>query len=335
MDFLQKRKTQLNISSVGDMFKSGALSVNSNDTLFINGPQEFDCLKNKWSRKELLGIVGDSGCGKSEMVLYVFKHILLNNKEGCCIYVSLEMTTQKLAQRWVEMTKDCPEISDRFYIISRYNEDGTSNQIDIGHIVRTLKDYKLVLGDILSFAVDHLHVIGDNHVEVLNSICIQIKELCVNLNSFGMLLAQVSKGKGQAGEVPLDADSVYSASQFKWVCSDIIQIHRPIKRLEGAAGISVMGWGYAKIREASTKDGAKVGQNKLLIYDLATRSLRKLKADEKQIFKTYYDELLALKQAEEDSKAYAYDMSSEIVGKNGQVVVISEVFSGSNSKDDL
>lgn len=328
MNFLEKRKEQIGIRSLGDLRRTGIVTGGLNPALFVNGPEEFDCLVNKWSRQELLGLIGDSGCGKSEVTLSFFKTILKNNPDSSAIYVSLEMTDEKIAQRWFKMTDKDPGLADRLYIISRYDSEGKSRDIDIKWIKREMLKYKQVVGDVIVFAIDHIHVLGENDPSTLNSIMISLKEMAVEMNSFGVPMAQVNKGSGQKGEVPLDSDAVLGCSQFKYVCSDIIQIHRPILRLEEEAGISVMAWGYCKIRETNKDDKVKRGQNKLLLYDISERSFRKMTTGEYKIFKSWYNELLEMKSAEEKHKAFTYDLQKEIVGRDGKTVIITEKFSG-------
>jgi hypothetical protein len=333
MNFNDKRKSQMGINSMADLKRKGKVSGKLNPALFVHGPKDFDCLVNKWSRQELLGLIGDSGVGKSEVVLDFFFEILKNNPDSAAAYVSLEMTDEKLAQRWFAKTKDCPEVSERLYIISRYDENGKSRDVNMQWIKRELIKYKEVIGDIVVFAIDHIHVLGENDASTLNSLMIALKEMAVELNAFGIPMAQVNKSSGQKGEVPLDADAVLGCSQFKYVCSDIIQIHRPILRLEEEAKISVVSWGYAKVREAHKGDKVKRGQNKMMLYDVETRSFRNLSFNECSIFKLYYNELLEMKSAEEKHKAFTYDLQKEIVQPNGNKVIITEKFSG--NQDEL
>jgi hypothetical protein len=333
MDFVAKRKKQAGIFSLGDSRRAGKVTAGLNPALFVNGPEEFDCLVNKWSRQELLGVIGDSGTGKSEVVLAMFKTMLENNPESNAIYVSLEMTDQKISERWGKMTKDNPELADRLYIISRYDEDGKSRKVSMKWIKKELNRYREHIGDVCVFAIDHIHCLGENDASTLNSIMITLKEMAVEMNAFGMPMAQVNKGSGQKGEVPLDADAVLGCSQFKYICSDIIQIHRPILRLEEEAGISVLGWGYAKVREADKKDKVKRGQNKLLVYDQDKRCLRNLNNTEYTTFKMYYDMLLEMKSEEEKNKAFTYDLKKEIKKKDGTVVVVTEKFSGNKDRE--
>jgi len=334
MNFAEKRKSQAGIYSINDLKKSGKITGERNPALFVNGPKDFDCLHYQWSRQELLGLIGDSGTGKSEVVLLFFKEILKNNPNSCCVYVSLEMTDEKLGQRWFKMVEDYPEVSDRLYILSRYDDSGKTKDVSMSWIKRELVRYKETIGDVAAFAIDHVHCLGENDASTLNSMMITLKEMAVELNAFGIPMAQVNKGSGQKGEVPLDADAVLGCSQMKYICSDIIQIHRPILRLEEEAGMSVLSWGYCKIRDPHSTDKVKRGQNKLMLYDMDIRSFRKMNSAECSTFKMYYNTLLEMKSAEEKQKAFTYDLSKTIVGKDGKTVVITEKFSG-DAHDDL
>jgi ABC-type dipeptide/oligopeptide/nickel transport system ATPase component len=333
MNFQHKRLKQAGIQSLGDKKRAGKVTGGLNPDLFVHGPQEFDCLVNRWSRQELLGLIGDSGVGKSEVVLDMFKHILQNNPDSAAIYVSLEMTDQKISERWYKMTKDDPELGDRLFIISRYDENGKSRNVSMKWIKAELNRYRESIGDVVVFAIDHIHCLGENDPSTLNSIMITLKEMAVEMNAFGIPMAQVNKGAGQKGEVPLDSDAVLACSQFKYICSDIIQIHRPILRLEEDAKLSVLGWGYCKVREADKKDAVKRGQNKLLMYDQDKRCLRNMTVAEDAVFRQFYTMLLEMKSDEEKKKAFTYDLKKEIVTKSGKVVTVTDKFSGISGDD--
>ena len=333
MKFDKTRKEQTGIASIADLKRSGKVTGAMNPALFVNGPDEFDCLINKWSRQELGGLIGDSGVGKSEVVLQFFKSILMNNPKSSAVYVSLEMTDEKIAQRWYKITEGHPELAERLFILSRYDSNGKSREVSVQWIKRELMRYREVVGDIVTFAIDHVHCLGENDASTLNSLFIVLKEMCVELNAYGIAMAQVNKSSGQKGEVPLDADSVLGCSQMKYICSDIIQIHRPIFRLEEEAKMSVLSWGYVKTREAHKDDKVKKGQNKLLFYDNETRTFRKMNSAELSVFKMYYNSLLEMKSAEEKQKAFTYDITKEIQTKDGKFVTITEKFCGSVGDD--
>ena len=334
MNFLEKRKEQLGIKSLGDLRREGKVTTGLNKNLLIKASPEFDCLVNGWQRQEIQVRIGDSGCGKTETVLIDAMHVLKNNPTSNVLFISLEMTAQKIGERWFSMTKDCPDLCDRFFIISRYDDQGKARNVSMQWVKNEIIRYQETLGDIVMWILDHLHVLGENDPSTLNSIMATTKEIAVETNSYGIVLAQVNKSSGQKGEVPLDSDAILGSSQAKFIASEIIQIHRPILRLEEEAGMSVLGWGYAKIREPHSNDKVKRGQNKLLTYDNQTRELRNLNTEEFAKFKMYYNMLLEMKSAEEKNKAFTYDIKKEIIGKDGRVIVINEKFSG-NVGDDF
>jgi hypothetical protein len=334
--FAQRRREQAGIKSLGQKRREGRVTKGSDSSLFVHSTPEFDCLVHKWSRKEVLGVIGDSGVGKSEVVLQLMKDILISNPDSCAIYVSLEMTDQEIAKRWFEMTDDNDELAERLYILSRYDDEGKSRpNINMKWIKDNLNIYKDDIGDVSCFALDHIHVMGENDPSTLNSIMLTLKEMAVDINALAIAMAQVNKSSGGKGEIPLDSDAVLACSQFKYIANNIIQIHRPILRLEEHAKLSILGWGYAKVREANKKDGAKRGQNRLLAYDRDLRKLRKMTTPEYSTFKLWYNELLEMKSAEERNKAFSYDITKKVPsGKNdGKFKEISEVFSGDVGED--
>lgn len=332
MNFRDSRFKQMKIKSLGKMYEDNDITSGRDESLFIYGPEEFDCLWHRWSRGEVTGVVGDSGTGKTEFTGYcAISHIrnaIERSYKANVLYISLEMTTQKLGARLYKMAEGKEEILDKIFIISRYDDEGKSRPITIQYIKAECVKYKEILGEVSLIILDHCHVLGENDPSTLNSILIVLKEMAVELNAHVMALAQVNKGAGKKGEVPLDADSFLGGSQFKFICSDILQIHRPVKRLEHLIGFSVFGYGYCKIREPDEKDKLKVLQNKLLKYDLSTRSFKQMSFDDLKKFKEAYNELLDRRKEEDGDMAFAYDISKEVVGPNGKVTVIEEIFSG-------
>jgi len=320
VSFLDKRKQQLGIKSLGDMIRNGDVKFEIDPEMFVHGPKDFDCLADRWSRKEVMGFVGGSGSGKTQVVLEIFSKILENtlDENTICVFVSLEMTTHKIAQRWINLVGHDNPISDRLYVISNYNEDGTSKMLTTESILRDANALQDMLEvDIISMAVDHLHIIQFTQGQGAdyNKVCSRVKEIAVELNTFLILLSQTTKGKqGAYCDKPLDGDASYNCSQFKWISSWIISIHQPLGSLAGSCDLNVLAWSYVKIREKNIEDGAKMGVYNLLHYDMESGKLRKLTRDEMFQFNNYYGEVIELRKENEDEDSYAiYD--NKIEGK--------------------
>lgn len=333
MDLDKKRRQQSGIKSLWDRRESGEVQDVVDESLFVHGPENFDCLSVKWSRTQVLGIIADSGVGKSETALTFIPDILVNNPKSSVVYVSLEMTNQDIAERMFKITANDMELSKRLYILSRYDENGISKDVSMEWIKREVQKIRDVVGDIVTVVVDHIHVLGENDPSTLNSIMVALKEMAVGMNCLVIPLAQVNKSSSGKGELPLDADAVLGCSQFKYICSDIIQLHRPIFRLEEEAGLNVLSWGYCKIRKTKPEDKVKRGQNKLLTYDQTSCTFKELGLDEYKIFSEYYNMLLELKSAEEKKKAFAYDIQRRVVRPDGSEHILKVKFSGDGYND--
>src|SRR6478735_4500931 len=142
LNFTDKRKTQSNIKSLGDLYREGIITGKNDPGKYVNGPSKIDCLQRPWHRGDTTGILAGTGIGKTSFVLYILKHILLNNPEGVVVFVSLEMTAGEIAEKWYKATEDCPEIADRFYVVENYDENGVTKDLSakmIKHEIRKIK----------------------------------------------------------------------------------------------------------------------------------------------------------------------------------------------------
>lgn len=320
MSFIAKRKQQLGISSLGDLIRAGKIRTEKDSNLFIHGPNDFDCLVDKWARKEVMGLIGPSGGGKTQLTLGWFRDILLNSNDpnSVCVFVSLEMTTDKIAQRWIKMNQDTPELADRLYIISNYDEKGKAKMLTTETILKEAEQIQNALEvDIISMGVDHLHIIEFHQGQGAdyNKVCARVKELAVELNTFIVLLSQTTKGKsGAYSDKPLDADASYNCSQFKWVSSYVITIHLPLGALAGSCDLNVLAWAYQKIREKDLKDGTQVGVFNLLKYNMDNGRLTKLDRDDMFRFSNYYKQVEDIRRETEEDEGYAI-YNTKINGK--------------------
>lgn len=321
--FLDRRKSQLKIKSLGEKIREGSVNTTLNPDLFVHGPKQIDCLTDKWARRKMLGIIGASGIGKTELVMEIFENILTNTKRdnSICVFVSLEMTTNEIAQRWADRVGDSP-ISDRFHVISRYDDDGKPRDINLKKIISEIETIKNTLGVTVDCcAIDHLHLIAMTQESTdLNAICNQIKYSAVELDTFMILLSQTQKSNN-SGDVPLDQNASNNCSSFASICDFIITIHAPLLKVKDHTKLNVRAWQYAKIRNQSNKDAVKVGVNYLLSYDSDTRKLKDLTEEEKYEFKAMYEMVLELRDAETKNKFTMYNL-----GKNHTVSNEAKIF---------
>lgn len=305
-----------------------------NPAKFIKGPVSIDCLNRPWHRGDSTGILAGPGVGKTTFSLHILKQILLNNEGGIVAFVSLEMTLEEIAEKWMNATQDCPELEDRLFVIENYDEQDRAKSLTIEEIKIELSKLKEETGEVIhAYVLDHLHEVDIGNSVDYNPLCRKIKDMSVELDSHGFILSQTTKGKG-VGDIPVPKDGCYGTSRFENLMTHIITIFQPLKRVEKECGLAIMGWQYAKIRFKNNADGAKEGMNYLLSYDYDTEDLRPLDSNEVATFKMYYEKVLELRQNEEKFKAYQFDLSQEIKGENGKTVKLESVFGGHNPNDD-
>lgn len=337
-DFMQKRKEQNSVKSLGDMRRNGTVSGRIDPTKFVNGPQNLDCLARPWHRGDLTGILAGAGTGKTTFSLYILKHILLNNPTGIVVFISLEMTAGEVAEKWFKATEDCPEIADRFYIIENYDDEGKCRDLTAQQIKFELKKIKETLGETIhAYIWDHLHETNINGTMDYNPVCKEIKNIAVEIDAHGFILSQTTKGKG-LGDVPVPKDGCHSTSRYEWLMTNIITIFQPLKRVQKECDLPVLAFSYVKIRYKDKKDKVKEDMNYLLMYNADSEDLSELSRNQKTEFAMWYERVLELRQNEEKFKSFQFDLSTVVKGENGKEVILPKIVGGSKPQsleDDL
>ena len=320
MNFVDKRKKQLNIKSLHEQIKEKGYNYTKNENDLVFGPEEFDCLNDKWSKKEVLGLIGGSGSGKTSISLEIFRHILQNSKDpnSIVIFVSLEMTTEKIAKRWINLVGEDSELTKRFYIISQYDENDKPRMLNSDDILREVLQYKHCIGaEVAALAIDHLHIIQPSETtgQDFNKISQRVKDIAVQANTFVILLSQTTKEKsGSLCDKALDADGSYACSQFKWISSYVITVHQPLASVRSLCKLNCLAWAYMKIREKHKDDKVLEGVFNLLYYDLETGRTRPLTSDEMITFTNYYAMVLENKKENDTKDGYA-QYNTKVNGK--------------------
>jgi hypothetical protein len=324
VNFDEKRKSQMGIKSLGDLKRAGLVSGKADPSKYVNGPKKIDCLQR----------LAGSGVGKTSYSLYILKHILQNNQTGVVAFVSLEMTADEIAEKWEKMTVDCPEISDRLYIIENYDESGKCKELNVGLIKHELRKIKEVLNEtLIAYVLDHLHEISlDGAIKDYNPVCRELKNMTVELDSHGLILSQTTKGKG-GGDCPVPKDGCFGTSRYENLMTNIITIFQPLLKVQKEANLPILGWQYAKIRYKNKGDKVRENMNYVLYFEYDTEDLRELTRQEKADFSMYYEKVLELRQNEEKFKSYQFDISDTIIGKDGREVKLTKIVGGTNPGD--
>lgn len=332
MDFKVKRLEKLPIKSASNFRYQLLESVSLED--LINGPHWLDGLVHKWRNGEMLGILSGPGVGKTTISLHIVRAILLNNPKDIVVFISLEMSKEEIYSKWFISTDDVPEISERFYVIDNYNEDGTCKSMNVSDIKLQLKMLKETLGvNIKAVVIDHLHEVNNGGQSDYNKVCEELRNMTKEINTFTIIQSQTTKDKGH-GDFPVPRNGCFGTSRFENLMTYIVTIFQPLRRVQNDCDIPALGWQYCKIRFKSKEDKIKEEVNYVKKYDFDKEDLVDLTPNEITMFSMYYEKVLELRESEEKKKSYAFDLSTTIKGKDGKEVKLTRIIGGRNESDD-
>lgn len=256
------------------------------------------------------------------VILNILYWILKNNedKENSFVtFVSLELSAQEVADKWLQICGEDQHLVDRFFIVENYDEDDKCRELSATKIKAELNNIKEALGgQMLAFVIDHLHEVENNGSTDYNPVVKDFKNTAVELQSVGFILSQTTKGKG-VGDIPIPKDGCYGCSKFEWLCSYIISVSQPLLRVASHCGMSVVALQYSKVRYKNKGDEMKEMMNYLFDYDFDTQRIAPLSAGLKREFGIWYEQVQELRDAEEKKNSYQYDVSVKVKGANGDV----------------
>lgn len=305
VDFVYNDRIKNQFQTVGEKSKAKK-KVNRGEP--VNGPEIFDCLKNKWRKSQVLGMIAGSGVGKTTVALKCVKDMIKNNPDNDDIFIffSLEMPEYEIEERWVRLVGKNSELADRLYVIGNEDDAGEPRNISLQDIYTYAKDIELSTGkNIGSIVIDHVGLVnpvinlkrkptfgaegdidgghGINRVLTLPSLCKAMKPLAKQLNTFLILLTQTTKSKG-AGDTPLDKDAAFGTASYEWNMDYILTMWQPLMRIYKETDIRVLAWQYAKIRNKHREDPISTHEPILLNYDMDSGDLNRLSGEDYATF---------------------------------------------------
>ena len=335
------------IPSVLDMMDIGLEVGTSN---YIMGPKYLDCLDNPWEKKQVLGLIAGTGLGKSTMALNILRDVLINNPDEIVVLVSLEMAATELIKKWKKLNKDSLDISNRFYILSSFDEvSGESKKLGIQEIHNFCQEIKIITGKkIANVVIDHIGLI-DNHINITvepnfgitrpyskkdnlhpisqRVVCDNLKKIAIMLDTFLIVLSQTKKSLS-CGYKPLFKDAAYGVSQFENICDFIIGIFQPLYLIQNTCDVKFTAFLYSKIRNASEDDMISVNQPLVLVHELKTGEFRAPTNAEMLVFMELIPEA---EEANKDAEKNGFTVDYSAMNGNG----ITKLLDLLRNEDDL
>lgn len=319
MNFREKRKEQSGIIVASDRMKTRTTMTNDPKTM-IKGIRFFKGLHIQPKRGDKIGLLAGTGVGKSA-VANLFTRDVAEHNDGAIVFVPLEMTVDENLDRLEITYVDCPELLDKMIILDCYNVDGSNKGLSVSDIKLELKKIKNTLDcEIDLVVIDHFHELNNNGSVDFNPVAKDLKNMFVELNTLGLVLAQTTKEKG-LGDVPVSRNGCFGCSRFENLCSFMLTIFQPLRRVQNECKLPALGWQLCKIRNKKLNlDKVREEINYVLRYDSSREDLFDLSNDEILEFQMYYEKVQDMRRSEEKDKAYSFDLSTYVKGKNGESI---------------
>ena len=307
----------------------------------IKGPEFFDCLGSPWRQRQVLGLVGGTGIGKTSVSLKIIKDCITNNanEDYVYLYFSLEMSAGEIVKRWNRLTNNMQLYKDKLYVVTNEAEDSSIQHLGLQEIFEyTIGTVKKLGKKVGAVVIDHVDAISpvidlkkpnsfgfvsanpwQTKINIeLKDICAKLKELAKDLNCFMIIQSQTTKAKSGDGDSALGVDAAFGSARFEWFCDFVMTCWQPLMSVYAETPLRLLAWKYAKIREVSEDDLVQRNTIQLLHYNLLTGDLRALNPEE------YYKALDLIQMVAERKHAQA-DKKQVYVQKHNNSPIISKL----------
>lgn len=328
MDFDRTRKVQSGIIFASEMMKDDLMD--NDPTKVVNGIRFTKELIVQPHRGDMFGLLAGSGVGKTTTMAIIAGDVVEYNPDQYVVIFSLEMTKREIFNKLcISFGNDKPHLLKQIIIIDCYNADGSNKELRVADIKLELKRIKQTLNAIIAMTmIDHFHEIHNNGSVDYNPIAKDLKNLAVECDTLVFIPSQTTKEKG-LGDIPVAKNGCFGCSRYENLCSFILTIFQPLRRVQNECDLPALGWQFSKIRNKRGKrDRTKEEINYVLKYDGENETLLPLTPNETHTFSMYYEKVLELRENEEKKKSYAFDLSTTIRGKDGKEVRLTKIVGG-------
>lgn len=312
----------------------------------VRGPMYLDwgVLQKPWRTKQILGIIGGSGIGKTALALNILRDMIKNNvnNDDVFIFFSLEMPKSEVIEKWVEMVGNDVEMASRLYVIDTEGEDESAFNYGLQEIHEVCTEIRQVSGrKVGAIVIDHFHILS-SHIDItkkpnfgifneqgagygnirnlsLENMATQIKALTKSLDIFTIILSQTTKEKGE-GDTAIAKGGSYGNSQFEWIVDRALTIWQPLMRVQHMTRLSVLAYQYTKNRHKHDADVLKEFQTKLLTFDMVSGTFRAPTQREFQEFEELNVKAMELREEFRKKKTVEYSIQTQFLNEADQIM---------------
>lgn len=329
-NFILQRKKQSKLQSLNDHIQSSTSNGGYDPEKVVKTEKELKNFIRPRMRGDIRGVLAPSGAGKTTWCLNDILDVFLATDSGLIALFALEQSVGEIVEKWMKMVGDTPELAERLYVFSNFDEEENMSLTDIEMKIVELEE---VSGEkVIAIYVDHLHILRHNGTD-FNPVMQDMKTLAKKRDVHVTVVSQTQKAN-QIIDLPVPRTGCYNCSMFEWICTEIVSIFQPLKRVVSESGLEVLGYQFVKIRYKNKGDRIKENMNYLYMYDHDTELLTELNHDQKAKFAMWYDKVIELRQNEEKFKSFQFDLSYTVKGTDGKEVKIDKIVGGEAGRED-
>lgn len=240
---------------------------------------------------DVIGLIGGSGVGKTSFGLNIFRWCAEINPTYHHFFIPLEQPSNEIAERWDRISDGDQRLNGKIHIMSNYAEDGNFRHLSLAEIREYIEKWQEKTGNKVGCVmIDHIGALkktgnSDEKQDIID-ICHDMKAFAVQLNVLLVMQSQTSREKAGIGDLELNKDAAYGASQFEWYCDYLITIWQPLKRCHAEETCpTVTAFKYCKIRHKKPlQDVIKEDVPYFFYFDSDHEQLRDMTQDEEIAF---------------------------------------------------
>lgn len=240
---------------------------------------------------DVIGLVGGSGVGKTAFGLNIFRWCAEENPDYHHFFIPLEQPSNEIAERWDRISGGDTRLNGKIHVMSNYDVNGNFRHLSLTEIREYIEKWQEKTGyKVGCVMVDHIGALkktgsSDEKQDIID-ICHDMKAFAVQLNVLLVMQSQTSREKAGIGDLELNKDAAYGASQFEWYCDYLMTIWQPLKRCASEDTCpSVTAFKYCKIRHKKPlHDVIKEDVPYYFYFDSDKEQLRDMSQDEETAF---------------------------------------------------
>jgi hypothetical protein len=262
---------------------------------------------------QVVGLVAGSGVGKTSFTMNMFLWFTQQNPDYHHFFVSLEMQTHEIADRWQTMCGKDTSLHSKVHVVSNYDSEGNYRNLSLEDIKKYILEWQTKTGKkVGTVVIDHIGILrksgANDENQDLITLCHSMKSFAVQTNTLLIMQSQTTSEKAGIGDLELNKDAAYGTSQFSWYCDFMITMWQPLKRCHSEESCpTITAFKFCKIRNKKPRrDIIKEDVPYYFYFDSETELMRDMTQEEKTSFNYFLSKATNARKQDRKTDIIAY-----------------------------